>query len=167
MLMRFDPFRELDALNKALATAPAASRGSVMAMDAYRDGDRVVVHLDLPGVDPESIELTIDKNVLTVTAERTWDASGGQDVIVSERPQGRFTRQLFLGDSLDADRVEATYDRGVLTLVVPVAEHDQPRRVPVLTGSSESIEASSTDDRTATESTDAAPAGAEMATSAS
>ena len=139
-----------------------------MAMDAYRDGDRVVVHLDLPGVDPESIELTIDRNVLTVTAERAWEASEGQDIIVSERRQGRFIRQLFLGDSLDADKVQAKYDRGVLTLEVPVAAHDKPRRVPVLSGSSESIEAGSTgEDRTTTESTDAAPAGAEMANSAS
>jgi HSP20 family protein len=139
-----------------------------MAMDAYRDGDRVVVQLDLPGVDPESIELTIDRNVLTVTAERGWEASEGQEIIVSERRQGRFTRQLFLGDSLDADKVAAKYDRGVLTLEVPVAEHDKPRRVPVLSGSSESIEAGSTsEDRTATESTDTAPAGAQMANSAS
>ena len=129
-----------------------------MAMDAYRDGDRVVVHLDLPGVDPDSIELTVEKNVLTVTAERTWEPSEGQDVIVSERRQGRFTRQLFLGDSLDADRVEASYDRGVLTLTVPVTEQAKPRRVQVLTSSeSQPIEAG---EHTASN-------GAEMATSSS
>jgi HSP20 family protein len=158
MLMRFDPFRDLDAFTQALATAPGAGRGTVMAMDAYRDGDRVVVHLDLPGVDPDSIELTVEKNVLTVTAERAWEPSEGQDVIVSERRQGRFTRQLFLGDSLDADRVEASYDRGVLTLIVPVTEQAKPRRVQVLTSSeSQPIEAG---EQTASN-------GAEMATSSS
>jgi HSP20 family protein len=135
MLMRFDPFRELDTLTQALATGPGVSRGTVMAMDAYRDGDRVVVHLDLPGIDPETIDLTVEKNVLTVTAERRWEPSEGQEVIVSERRQGRFTRQLFLGESLDPDRLEASYDRGVLTLTVPVAEQAQPRKVRILSRS--------------------------------
>src|SRR4051794_33023222 len=89
MLMRFDPFRDFDALAQALA-APGVGRSKAMPMDAYRDGDRVVIHLDLPGVDPESIDLTVDRNVLTVTAERKWEPSERQDVIVAERPQGRF-----------------------------------------------------------------------------
>jgi HSP20 family protein len=135
MLMRFDPFRELDTLTQALAAGQGAGRGTVMAMDAYRDGDRVVVHLDLPGVDPESIDLTVEQNVLTVTAERHWEPSAGQDVIVSERRQGRFTRQLFLGESLDSDHVEASYDRGVLTLKVPIADQAKPRKVQILSGS--------------------------------
>ena len=108
MLMRFDPFRELDSLSQALAAAPGVARASVMAMDAYRDGDRVIVHLDIPGIDPDSIDLTVEKNVLSVTAERNWEPSEGQEVLVSERRHGRFTRQLFLGDSLDPDRVEAS-----------------------------------------------------------
>lgn len=131
MLMRFDPFRDLDALTQALAAAPSMSRGGVMAMDAYRDGDRFVIHLDLPGVDPDSIDLTVEKNVLTVTAERNWQPSEGQEVVVNERRQGRLTRQLFLGDSLDTDRLEASYDRGVLTITIPVAEKAKPRRVQV------------------------------------
>jgi HSP20 family protein len=147
MLMRFDPFRELDAVTQALAAGQGASRGTVMAMDAYRDGDRVVVHLDLPGVDPESIDLTVEKNVLTVTAERRWEPSEGQDVIVSERRQGRFTRQLFLGESLDPDHIEASYDRGVLTLRIPVAEQAKPRKVQILSGSeNRQIETTATND---------------------
>jgi HSP20 family protein len=138
MLMRFDPFRELDALSQALAPATGA-RSGMMAMDAYRDGERVVVDLDVPGVDPDKIDLTIEKNVLTVTAERTWEPSEGQEVIIAERRQGRFTRQLFLGESLDADRVEASYDRGVLTLHVPVAEQAKPRRVQIASGGAEQV----------------------------
>jgi HSP20 family protein len=136
MLMRFDPFRELDTLAQAMANAPSAARGSAMPMDAYRDGDRLFVHIDLPGVDPDSIDLTVEKNVLTVTAERNWTQSEGQDVIVSERRQGRFSRTLFLGESLDPDRIEASYDRGVLTLVIPVAEQAKPRRVQIHAGES-------------------------------
>jgi HSP20 family protein len=147
MLMRFDPFREFDVVTQALAAGQGASRGTVMAMDAYRDGDRVVVHLDLPGVDPESIDLTVEKNVLTVTAERRWEPSEGQDVIVSERRQGRFTRQLFLGESLDPDHIEASYDRGVLTLRIPVAEQAKPRKVQILSGSeNRQIETTATND---------------------
>ena len=136
MLMRFDPFRELDSLSQALAAAPGVARANVVTMDAYRDGDRVIVRLDIPGVDPDSIDLTVEKNVLSVTAERAWEPSEGQEVLVSERRQGRFTRQLFLGDSLDPDRVEASYDRGVLTLTIPVAEQAKPRKVEVLSSSS-------------------------------
>jgi HSP20 family protein len=147
MLMRFDPFREFDTLTQALAAGPGVNRGTLMAMDAYRDGDRVVVHLDLPGVDPESINLTVEKNVLTVTAERNWEPSESQDVIVSERRQGRFTRQLFLGESLDPDRIEASYDRGVLTLTVPVAEQAKPRKVQIVSSSeSRPIETTATNE---------------------
>src|SRR4051794_15082428 len=116
MLMRFDPFRELDSAAQAQGASSAMARGGVMAMDAYRDNDRVIVRLDLPGVDPDSIDLTVDRNVLTVTAERNWEPAEGQDVILTERRQGRFNRQVFLGDSLDTDGIEASYDRGVLTL---------------------------------------------------
>jgi HSP20 family protein len=133
----------LDSLSQALAVAPGVARASVMAMDAYRDGDRVIVHLDIPGIDPDSIDLTVEKNVLSVTAERNWEPSEGQEVLVSERRHGRFTRQLFLGDSLARDRVEASYDRGVLTLTIPVAEQAKPRKVEVLSSSdSQPIEAS-------------------------
>ena len=135
MLMRFDPFREVDSLSQALANAPGVARANVMAMDAYRDGDRVVIHLDLPGIDPDTIDLTVEKNVLTITAERGWEPREGQEMLVSERRQGRFTRQLFLGESLDADRIDASYDRGVLTVTIPVAEQAKPRKVQIQSGS--------------------------------
>ena len=130
MLMRFDPFRELDRLTQqAWTSAPAA-----MPLDAYRHGDRVLVHFDLPGVDPSSIDLTVEQNVLTARAERTWQPAEGDDVIVSERPQGNFTRQLFLGESLDGERIEANYEHGVLTVTIPVAEQAKPRKVEIASG---------------------------------
>ncbi len=135
MLMRFDPFRELDRLEQAL-------RGGgrpVMPMDAYRRNGDFVVHFDLPGVDPASIDLTVEKNVLTVTAERHFARQEGDEIAVSERPQGRFNRQLFLGESLDPDRISANYDQGVLTLHIPVAERAKPRKVEVSSGSQEPV----------------------------
>ena len=142
MLMRFDPFRELDRL-----ASTATERPPMMPMDAYRHGDQFVVHFDLPGVDPSTIELTVDKNVLSVSAERSWQPAEGDQVVVAERPQGRFSRQLFLGEGLDPDGIEARCDAGVLTLTVPVAERAKPRKVSVGTGTgrSEAINASSTD----------------------
>ena len=134
MLMRFDPFRELDRLTQQVASGPG--RTPVMAMDAYREGDRFIVHFDLPGVAGDTIDLTVEKNVLTVSAERRWKAGEGQEVVVTERPQGRFTRQLFLGEGLDAERIVASYDQGVLTITVPVAEQAKPRRVEVTTHAS-------------------------------
>jgi HSP20 family protein len=133
VLMRFDPFRELDRL--ANGTAGAGNRPS-MPMDAYRRGSEFVVHFDLPGVDPGSIDLTVEKNVLTISAERSWAKAEGDEVVVSERPQGRFTRQLFLGESLDSDSIQADFDHGVLTLHIPVAERAKPRKVAVTTGGS-------------------------------
>ena len=128
MLMRFDPFRELDRLTSQ-AFAPQRPVG--LAMDAYRHGDRFIVHFDLPGVDPSTIEMTVEKNVLTVRAERSWHRQEDAEVLIAERPQGTFTRQLFLGESLDVDRIEATYDNGVLTVTIPVAEAAKPRKVQV------------------------------------
>jgi HSP20 family protein len=128
--MRFDPFRELDSVAQLLGRQ-SGNRQVAMPMDAYRQGDRFIVHFDLPGVDPESIDLTVEKNVLTVRAERSWQASDDTEVLVSERPQGTFTRQLFLGEGLDAERIEATYNNGVLTLTIPVAEQAKPRKVTI------------------------------------
>jgi HSP20 family protein len=141
MLMRFDPFRELafrelDRMSQAMTGQGTALQQRTMPIDAYRDGDRFIIRFDLPGVDRDSIELTAEKNVLTVRAERNWPPREGQEVVVAERPQGTFTRQLFLGESLDVDRITATYDQGVLTLVVPVAEQAKPRRVEIAEGSS-------------------------------
>jgi HSP20 family protein len=134
MVMRFDPFREFDRLAQAVTQHGAAARPSPTPMDAYRQGDRVVVQFDLPGVDPGSIDLTVEKDVLTVRAERRWQPKEGQEVVVAERPQGTFTRQLFLGESLDADHVDSSYDHGVLTITIPVAEQAKPRKVEVLGG---------------------------------
>lgn len=131
MLMRFDPFRDVDRVAQALAQSSGTRPGGVMSMDAYRDGDEFVVHFDVPGVDPATLDLTIEKNVLTVTAERRWVADEDQEVVVSERPQGTFTRQLFLGDSLDPDGMDASCQDGVLTLRIPVSEQAKPRKVEV------------------------------------
>ena len=133
MLMRFDPFRELDRLAEQTW---GAGRAPVMPMDAYRSGDHFLVHFDLPGVDPASIDLTVEKNVLTVSAERHWERSEGAEVVVSERPQGSFSRQLFLGEGLNPDGIEAGYENGVLTVRVPVAEQAKPRKVEVTTSGS-------------------------------
>jgi HSP20 family protein len=132
MLMRSDPLRELDRFaQQALGTR---MRPAVMPMDAYREGDQFVVHFDLPGVDPSSIDLTVEKNVLTVSAERQWQSTDNQQVLASERPQGNFSRQLFLGEGLDTEHVEARYDNGVLTVTIPVAEQAKPRKVEVTSG---------------------------------
>ena len=131
MLMRFDPFRDFDRITQQLWNG---ARPAAMPMDAYRHGEQFVVHFDLPGVDPNSIDLTVEKNVLTVSAERTWQAGEGYQVVASERPQGRFSRQLFLGEGLDYDHVSATYNSGVLTVTIPVAEAAKPRKVEIQAG---------------------------------
>ena len=130
MLMRFDPFRELDRLTDG----PSGRRSSMMGMDAYRDGDHVTVHFDLPGIDPGSIDVTVEKNQLTVRAERRWEPAEDQDLIITERAQGTFSRSLFLGDGLDPERIEAGYEDGVLTLTIPVAETAKPRKITVGSG---------------------------------
>lgn len=129
MLMRFDPFRELDRL----VQAPWSQRNPV-PLDAFRRGDRFVVSVDLPGVDPSSIDLQVEKNVLTLSAERRWQPAEGDEVVVTERPQGSFTRRLFLGEGLDTERISASYENGVLVVTVPVAESAKPRRVEISVG---------------------------------
>ncbi len=144
MLMRFeDPFREFDRLfQRVWDGGPRV--GAAVPMDAYRHGDEVTVRFDLPGVEPDSIELTVERDVLSLTAERHWQPDEGDQVIVAERPQGRFRRQLFLGEGLDTDRIEASYEHGVLTLTVPVAEQAKPRKVEITSGGkARAIEASS------------------------
>lgn len=141
MLMRFDPFRELDRLVQQTGTQ---QRPALMPLDAYRHGDHFVVRFDLPGIDPDSVEVTVEQNVLNVSAERNWRPEEEDEVLVSERPQGHYSRQLFLGDSLETDRIEAGYDKGVLTVTIPVAEQAKPRRVAVTSGDQRSaIHASS------------------------
>jgi HSP20 family protein len=141
MLMRTDPFRELDRLTQQFFGTSGSqgtwSRPNPMPLDAYRSGDEYVIAFDLPGVGPDAIELDVERNVLTVKAERR-PAQVPEDVEmqVAERPLGVFSRQLFLGETLDTDRIEASYDAGVLTLKIPIAEQAKPRRIAV-TGSAE------------------------------
>jgi len=146
MLMRFDPFRDFDRLTQALQQ-PGTVRTASMPMDAYREGDHFIVEFDLPGVDPGSIDLTVEKNALTVRAQRSWEPKESQEVLISERQQGTFTRQLFLGESLDADRIEASYSNGVLRLTLPVAEQAKPRKVQITAGESQAIPASASSTR--------------------
>jgi HSP20 family protein len=132
--MRTDPFRDLDRLTQqALGTR---LRPTAMPMDAYREGDRFIIHFDVPGVDVSSVDLTVEKNVLTVSAERQWQPAENQEVVAAERPQGNFSRQLFLGENLDPEGVEARYENGVLTVVIPVAERAKPRKVEIASGES-------------------------------
>lgn len=129
MLMRTDPFREIDRLAEQFFGS--TSRPAVMHMDAYRDGDYFYAAFDLPGVDPKSIDCTVQRNVLTVRAERRRPVDDNVELVAAERPMGVFSRQLFLGDTLDTDRLEAGYDNGVLTLRIPVAERAKPRRIAI------------------------------------
>jgi HSP20 family protein len=144
MLMRFDPFRELDRQFDRLSQRNWAA--GVMPIDAYRRGDHFYVHFDLPGVDADSVDLEVEKNVLTVRAERSWEPAEGDEVVVAERPRGTFSRQLFLGETLDTEHIEANYDKGVLTVSIPVAEAAKPRKVSIGAsgnGKAEAINASS------------------------
>lgn len=129
MLMRTDPFRDLDRLTQQVFGT--AARPAAMPIDAYRRGEEFIVELDLPGVQPDSIDLTIEKNVLTVHAERRRDGTEGVELLVGERPHGTFSRQLFLGDTLDTEAIQADYVDGVLALRLPVAERAKPRRVEI------------------------------------
>ena len=134
MLMRTDPFRELDRLTQQVfGNGPGTwSRPTAMAMDAYRAGEEFVVAFDLPGVDPDAIELDVERNVLTVKAERRPVATGEfVEMQVAERPLGVFSRQLFLGDTLNVDHIHAGYDAGVLTLRIPIAEKAKPRKISI------------------------------------
>jgi HSP20 family protein len=129
MLLRStDPFRDFDRLTAQLLGT--TNRPAVMPMDAWREGDRFVIELDLPGASRESIDLDVERNVLTVRAERVA-RNGDWEALASERPRGVFSRQLVLGDNLDLDQIEATYADGVLRLVVPVAEKAKPRKIEI------------------------------------
>ncbi|MFF5026049.1 Hsp20/alpha crystallin family protein [Streptomyces collinus] len=136
MLMRTDPFRELDRLAQQMMGPGTWSRPSAMPMDAYREGDEYVVAFDLPGVSPEAIDIDVERNMLTVKAERRPAAkSDSVQMELSERPLGVFSRQLVLADTLDTERIEADYDAGVLTLRIPIAERAKPRKIAIGAGS--------------------------------
>ena len=130
MLMRTDPFRELDRLTQQFLGT--AARPAVMPMDAWRTGDEFLVEFDLPGVDPASVELDVERNVLTVKAQRPVN-EGTAEMVAAERPRGVFSRQLILGDNLDTEHIQAGYRNGVLSLRIPVAEKAKPRRIQIAT----------------------------------
>lgn len=128
MLVRSDPFRDLDRFTQQVSGT--AARPAVMPMDAWRDGEQFVVEFDLPGIDEQSLDLDIERNVVTVRAERP-DLDPSREMLATERVRGVFSRQLVLGDNLDTDRIDACYDAGVLRLRIPVAEKAKPRKIAV------------------------------------
>ncbi|MFJ5087131.1 Hsp20/alpha crystallin family protein [Streptomyces sp. NPDC088674] len=139
MLMRTDPFRELDRITQQFFGNSASgtwSRPSLMPMDAYRDGGEYVLALDLPGVDPDAIDIDVERNMLTVKAERRpAGRSKEAQVELSERPLGVFSRQVMLADTLDTERIQADYEAGVLTVRIPIAERAKPRKIAIGAGS--------------------------------
>ncbi len=146
MVLSFDPFREFDRLaGQMFGAAGAADAPLAMPMDLYRLGDHFVMNVDLAGVDPGSIDVSVDGSVLTVRAERSARTEGDATWLRRERPTGTFERRLTLGDNLDLDRISATWHDGVLTLTIPVAEHARPRRITVNAGSGRVIEGTSTE----------------------
>ena len=140
MLVRFDPFRDLDRFFETATRTPRQ-----MPMDVVRRGDRVHVAFDLPGFAADSIDLTVERGQLTVTAERPTRREEGDEWVVNERPAGRYTRQLLLGENLDTDRIEASFHDGVLEITIPVAEQAKPRKVTISSGNghTEAIDATS------------------------
>ncbi len=135
MLMRSEPFTEFNRMAQQLFGAPQAgtwSRPAVMPVDSYRNGDEFVIAFDLPGVDRDAIDIDVERNVLTVRAERRPVNLGENAVAhLTERPLGVFSRQMFLGEALDTDHIDATYDNGVLVLRIPIAEKAKPRKIAV------------------------------------
>ncbi len=129
MLMRTDPFRELDRLTQQVFGT--AARPAAMPIDAWQEDREFVVAFDLPGVDVDSVDLSIEKNVLTVRAERRDPTQPNVELVVGERPRGVFSRQLILGETLETDKIKASYDAGVLTLRIPVAAQAQPRKIEI------------------------------------
>jgi HSP20 family protein len=148
MLIRFDPFRDLDRLSQEL-WGQASAGPARMPMDAVRRGDSVEISFELPGVDPDSIDVEVENNVLTVSAERRQESERreGEEVLVRERRFGRYTRQLSLGENLDAEKLDARYHDGILSVTVPVAEQAKPRKVEVShgAGGDKAIETKSTE----------------------
>jgi HSP20 family protein len=129
MLMRTDPFREFDRLTQQVFGT--AARPSAMPLDAYRKDHAFYVHFDLPGIDPATIDLTVEQNMLVVRAERAPLGGEGIEMLVNERPTGTFTRQLFLGEMLDTEHINADYSAGVLTLTIPIVEAAKPRKLAI------------------------------------
>ena len=133
MATRFDPFQEIDRLVGQMLTAERSS--ATMPIDLYRSGDHYVLHVDLPGADPGSIDVNVEDRILTIRAQRTAHAEGNVQWLAKERPTGTYARQLSVGRGLALDAISATYADGVLTLSIPVAEEAKPRRIEVQHGS--------------------------------
>src|SRR6266550_3352890 len=129
VLMRTDPFRELDRLAQQMFGTVA--RPAAMPIDAYESDGTFLIHFDLPGIDPDSIDLNVEQNVLTVRAERPGPGVKEREMLVAERPYGVFSRQLFLGETLEVDKIEASYDAGVLNVRIPVAEQAKPHKIEI------------------------------------
>ena len=147
MLLQNDPFRDIDAWFDRMTGRSAGNGQWPMPMDAYKRGNDLWVDIDLPGVDADSVEINVERNVLTVSAQRSGEHNEGDQVYLAERHRGSFRRQVHLGDGLDAERIEARYSDGVLTLRIPVAAAAQPRKIPVITGSAaRAIDTSSTEE---------------------
>jgi HSP20 family protein len=138
MTIDYDPFHRLDELRDRLLSGGRTPLS--FPMDAYRRGDEFVVHLDLPGVEPETIDVAVENQILTVGAERRFEPHEGDEFLVTERPQGRFNRQLRLGSTIDTENIAASYDDGVLTLTLPVSERAKPRQIQVGRGNQGEIE---------------------------
>ncbi|CAM4011789.1 Hsp20/alpha crystallin family protein [Smaragdicoccus niigatensis] len=131
MLMRTDPFRELDRLTQQFFGPDGTmARPSAMPLDAWRDGETFIVEFDLPGIERDAIDLDVERNVVTVKAERR-PRDENTEMLAAERPRGVFSRQLVLGENLDTAHIEASYDNGVLTLRIPVAERAKPRKISI------------------------------------
>lgn len=144
LLLQNDSFRDINAWFDQLAGRTGNGQWP-MPMDAYKRGDDLWVHIDLPGVAADSLEIDVERNVLTVTAQRNWQRQDGDQVYLAERHRGSFRRQVHLGDGLDAERIEADYHDGVLTLRIPVAEQAKPRKININTSGQRAIEADSSE----------------------
>lgn len=139
MMTSYDPFRDLDRLASTLLDTRRGPRR--MPMDLYRDGDHYVMTADLPGVDPGSVDIDVDGQLLTIRAERTLASGDGVKWITREREAASFVRQLNLGQGIDTDRISASYDNGVLSVTIPVSEKAKPRRIEVASGAGSVIQA--------------------------
>lgn len=142
LLSQNDPFRDFDQFFRRMSSRNEEVNG--MAMDAYRRGSNVWVHIDLPGVSPDSVDISVERSVLTIEAQRDWERKEGDQMYLLERPRGRFRRQVHLGESLDQEGIEAMFDDGVLTLRIPISERAKPRKITIGTEPS-AIEAESID----------------------
>ncbi|GAA2036122.1 Hsp20/alpha crystallin family protein [Agromyces tropicus] len=140
MAMTWDPFRDLDRLAASLVDTRQGPR--MMPIDLHRDGDHYVLSADLPGVDPGSIDIDVDGQLLTIRAERTLRNDDVQ-WLAHERPSGSFLRQLTVGDGIDTAGISAHYDNGVLSVIIPVSERAKPRKVEVRSSTEEPKEVAS------------------------